>query len=166
MSEAEANADNNNAHPPPAAVEEVDGLVDPVTATDADADDEASTAVVVVLYPPIYLERVSYVMYFGDDAVDLIYFHLTPQELVRCAKICRLMRTNMPRVAERLVKYFLKRKYFSSPHVRVPTPGEVLYQDDNVNNNQEGGVGAPIVAASYLRQYRDMTKQRVMLMGG
>ena len=41
----------------------------------------------------------------------------------------------------------------------------VLYQDDVVNN-QASGVGAPIVADSYLRQYRDMTKQRVMLMGG
>ena len=128
---AEANADNNNnAPPPPAAVEEVGegGVVDPVTVpatatATVDADAATAVAVVVVLYPPIYLERVSYVMYFGDDAVDLIYFHLTPQELVRCAKICRLMRTNMPRVAERLVKYFLKRKYFSSPHVRVPTPG-------------------------------------------
>ena len=90
--------------------------IDPVTATDIAND--ATTVVVVVLYTPIYLERLSYVMYFGDDAVDLGFTStwLTPQELVRCAKICRLMRTNMPRVA------------------------------------------------SYLRHYRDMTKQ--MLMGG
>ena len=74
---AEANA-YNNAPPPPATVGEGEELViDPVTATDA-----ATATAVVVLYPPIYLERVSYVMYFGDDAVDLIYFHLTPQELV------------------------------------------------------------------------------------
>ena len=52
----------------------------------------------------------------------------------------------------------LKRKYFSSRHIRVPNLGEVLYQ--------ENAGSAPIVAASYLRQFRDVTTQRVMLMGG
>ena len=54
----------------------------------------------------------------------------------------------------------IKAKYYNSRHVRVPNPGEVLYQDAATNG------GAPIVAASFLRQYRDMTRQRVMLMGG
>ena len=38
-------------------------------------------------------------------------------------------------------------------------PGEVLYQDAATN----GGLTAPIVAASFLRQYRDMITQRVLL---
>ena len=117
-------------------------------------------AALVVLYPPIYLEAVPYVLYFGDDAVDEIYVHCTPHELVRLTRVCRRMRTNMPRIAERIVCYFLKRKYYNSRHVRVPNPGEVLHQDAATNG------GAPIVAASFLRQYRDMTRQRVLLMGG
>ena len=110
-------------------------------------------AVGVVLYPPIYLEAVPYVLYFGDDAVDVIYEHCTPHELVRCSKVCRRMWINMPRIAERLITR-LQMKIYNSPHVRVPNPGEVLF----VNND-----GLLVVAVSYYRQLRDILNRRILL---
>ncbi len=108
---------------------------------------------------------------FGDDGLECIYLFLLPVELVRCSFVCRHMRDNMPRMAERIVKHFLKRLYYSSPHVRVPEPGEVLYQGPSysdcnwVSGESDEGPEVTILAASYLRQHRDMMTPRVMLMG-
>ena len=54
--------------------------------------------------------------------------------------------------------------------MRVPTPREVLCvfeqePDDRDGEDEEVEI-ITIVASSYLRQLRDMTKQRVLLMGG
>ena len=74
---------------------------------------------------------------FGDDAVDVIYEHLSPQDLARCCRLSRALPPEMARLAKRLV-YRLKARYFNSPHVRVPTPGEVLCVFDQ-RENRIGG---------------------------
>ncbi len=82
------------------------------------------------------------------------------------------MRDNMPCMVERIVKYFLKRLYYNSPHVRVPEPGEVLYQGPSYSDcngvSGESGEGpeVAIIAASCLRQYQDMMTSRVMPIRG
>ena len=113
---------------------------------------------------------------FGDDAVDVIYEHLGPHDLAMCGRVCREMRPHMYRLSERCVRR-LRKLHMDNPHVRVPTPGEILYQEQQEpakkKNKKAGGGGGKekeetvtIVAGNYLRQFRDMLKQRVMVMGG
>ena len=117
---------------------------------------------------------------FGDDAVDVIYEHLGPHDLAMCGRVCREMRPHMYRLSERCVRR-LRKLHMDNPHVRVPTPGEILYQEqqepaNNKNKKVDAGGGGggekekeetvTIVAGNYLRQFRDMLKQRVMVMGG
>ena len=109
------------------------------------------------------LKRVVFLLWFGNVTVPLIYMNLTAYDLARCCIVCRTMNRELVVIAEHLVN-ILHAKYFAisiksgvSPHVRVPTPGEVLYVNDK---------GKRVIAGSYLRQLRDMTKQRVTLMGG
>ena len=105
-------------------------------------------------------KRTHFMLWFGNDAVELIYMALGPHDLARCCLVCRTLNQGLVVIFQRLVNVIIKAKYYNSRHVRVPNPGEVLYQDAATNG------GAPIVAASFLRQYRDMTRQRVLLMGG
>ena len=86
------------------------------------------------------------------------------------------MGPNMERLAQRLV-FRLKKKYYSSPNVRVPVPGELLFdlllEEEEEEEGEEEVDGIKIAqqqrvnfAPSYLRQFRDMTKQRIVLIGG
>ena len=71
---------------------------------------------------------------FGDDAVDIIYDeHLSYQSVRTCCFVSKAVRERVVTVlAPRLVKR-LKARYFNSSHVRVPSPGELLYEDGNGN---------------------------------
>ena len=96
---------------------------------------------------------------FGDDAVDVIYEHLSPHDLVCVCRVSRAMAAEMARLGERLVNR-LKTRYFNSRHVRVPKPLEFLHQQNRPYVARFIGPMPGVFAGSYLRQLRDMTKQR------
>ena len=110
-------------------------------------------------------KRVVFLLWFGNVTVPLIYMNLTAYDLARCCLVCRTMNRELVVIAEHLVnilhaKYFANIKSGVSPHVRVPTPGEVLYVNDADEESSKR-----VIAGSYLRQLRDMTRQRIVLMG-
>ena len=138
----------------------------------------------VVMYPPIYLPLVSVLLWFGNDAIESIYEYLVSQELAVCCCLCKLTVPHLERLAKRLV-FRMKRKYYSSTAVRVPVPGEQLFEykkgydgnddyeeeeeeeeEEDEDEEEEEMDTVQVFAPSYLRQFRDMTKQRIVLIGG